>query len=234
MDLKRTLASLPILPRLGQVFGGGPLVPFDNSAQYWEQRYAAGGNSGAGSYGRLAEFKAAVLNGFVAEQRIQSVLELGCGDGAQLALACYPDYVGVDVSQTAVDLCRARFRDDPDKRFVLAGSEDLAPAELTLSLDVIYHLVEDVVFDSYMAELFGLASRFVGIYSSNHDDGSRVSHVRHRPFADWIDENASDWRLLRKVGNAFPFDAGHAKSTSFADFHFFTRRSQSATADYPT
>src|SRR5690606_4241845 len=78
------------------------------SADYWEQRYARGGNSGAGSYGKLAEFKAEVLNAFVRERQIRSVIDFGCGDGAQLALAEYPSYVGLDVSPTALHICRTR------------------------------------------------------------------------------------------------------------------------------
>jgi hypothetical protein len=44
---------------------------------------------------------------------------------------------------------------------------DLGRFDLELSLDVIYHLVEDEVFDAYMRSLFAHAGRFVVIYSSN-------------------------------------------------------------------
>ncbi|HFK5799472.1 TPA: hypothetical protein ACG0L7_003353 [Enterobacter hormaechei subsp. oharae] len=54
---------------------------FRHSAQYWDDRYRLAGNSGAGSYGRLADFKANVLNDFVAREKIGSVAEFGCGDG---------------------------------------------------------------------------------------------------------------------------------------------------------
>ena len=47
---------------------------------------------------RLAAFKAEVPNDFVRARGIDSVIEFGCGDGAQLALAEYPAYVGIDVS----------------------------------------------------------------------------------------------------------------------------------------
>ena len=36
-------------------------VLFPGSAEYWENRYAYGGSSGQGSYGRLAKFKAEVV-----------------------------------------------------------------------------------------------------------------------------------------------------------------------------
>ena len=63
---------------------------FRGSAQYWETRYRTGGDSGAGSYGRLAKFKAESINGFVRENGIHSVIEWGCGDGSQLSLAGIP------------------------------------------------------------------------------------------------------------------------------------------------
>ena len=84
-------------------------LPFEGSAEYWESRYAKGGHSGAGSYGPLAEFKSEFLNRFVAENEVQSVLEFGHGDGSQLELVNYRNYLGFDVSETAVNSCRQRF-----------------------------------------------------------------------------------------------------------------------------
>jgi len=85
---------------------------FANTGDYWQQRYARGGNSGDGSYGKLADFKAEVLNEAVKELGITSVIEFGCGDGNQLTLANYPAYTGVDTSletriggRSAVGVC---------------------------------------------------------------------------------------------------------------------------------
>ena len=47
-----------------------------NSLNYWEKRYAEGGNSGDGSYGRLSEFKAQLLNRFLKENNIDSLNDL--------------------------------------------------------------------------------------------------------------------------------------------------------------
>ena len=93
------------------------ILPFDDSASYWERRYSGGGHSGVGSYGLFAEFKADVLNRFVAAHAVQSVIEFGCGDGNQLALARYPRYLGFDISETAVARCRKRYRRDRGKSF---------------------------------------------------------------------------------------------------------------------
>ncbi len=77
-------------------------------AKYWNGRYKAGGNSGIGSYGRLAEFKAEIINNFVADYEIHTVIEWGCGDGNQLSLAQYPQYIGFDVSLKSVKMCKKK------------------------------------------------------------------------------------------------------------------------------
>ena len=197
------------------------LPPFTDSASYWESRYALGQNSGVGSYAELAAFKAAVLNAFVAEQRIASVLELGCGDGNQLKLARYPSYQGFDVSPTAVAMCRKSFRRDRSKSFEVYEPElftALGPrAELALSLDVVFHLVEDEVFERHLDELFGAAERFVCIYASNEDTPDIGDHVRHRVFTDWVGENRPDWHVTRRVENPYRDSVEGAVS----DFWFF-------------
>lgn len=57
---------------------------FKGSNNYWERRYQSGKNSGAGSYSKLADFKANIINSFVLEHNITHVIEFGCGDGNQL------------------------------------------------------------------------------------------------------------------------------------------------------
>ena len=130
---------------------------FSGSAHYWDARYASGGTSGSGWYNRLAVFKAEVLNDFVVAQDVRSVIEWGCGDGNQLLLARYPEYLGIDVSPVAIETCRRLFAADTSERFALAGDYDGPVADVALSLDVIYHLVEDDVFEqiwlSYSARL---------------------------------------------------------------------------------
>ena len=56
-------------------------MSFAGSGNYWDKRYQKGRDSGEGSYGELALFKAKVLNEFVREKEIRSVIEFGSGDG---------------------------------------------------------------------------------------------------------------------------------------------------------
>jgi SAM-dependent methyltransferase len=209
-------------------------APFPGSAAYWQQRYAAGGDSGAGSYGKFASFKARVINALFDELGIESAIEFGCGDGNQLQLLTVRRYVGVDVSAEAIALCRRKFAGVPGRRFLLADEAeregDALRCEAALSLDVIYHLVEDAAFESYMRRLFGAATRCVVVYSSNRDaDAGDGKHVRHRRFTDWVDAHEPQWKLLRHVPNEHPYQ-GDWRTGSFADFYIYVPRDGTAGA----
>jgi len=232
-DIKTFIKSIPLIgstaARISRlsVIARARRLTFPGSAAFWETVYREGGNSGPGSYGRLAEFKAETLNDFVRTRNIRSVIEFGCGDGAQLRLARYPEYVGVDVASSSVRRCSALFAEDATKRFFVADAlpKNAGPFDLALSLDVIYHLIEDSVFDLYMRRLFGVAGSNVIIYSSNLDAPSEGHHVQHRKFTDWIAENAHDWQQQGFLRNRYPFDPQQPDETSMADFYFFGRRS---------
>ena len=192
-----------------------------SSCRYWEARYRAGGTSGAGSHGTLLRFKAAVINAFIADNAVGGVLDLGCGDGTLLSLLRLPSYVGVDVSPTALACCASRF---PRHRFVpFDAVEAEAPAELALSIDVIFHLVEDAVFAGTMHALFSHATRFVLIYASNLDSDWPAPHVRHRRFTDHVAAAWPEWRLLAHLPNPYPFDPARPDATSLSDFFVYGR-----------
>ncbi len=203
---------------------------FQNSEKYWNERYNTGGNSGAGSYGRLAAFKAETINDIIEINNYQSAIEFGCGDGAQLSLLNINQYTGVDVSQTIIERCKKKFSDCSGFTFLTKHEFDGKPqtAELTLSLDVIYHLVEDTIFDDYMHCLFNAASECVIIYASNRDEMTEDSHVRHRKFTDWVKSNKPNFCQESFMPNPYPFDADNPETTSFADFYVFRNQENSA------
>jgi len=93
--------------------------------------------------------------------------------------------------------------------------------DLAMSLDVIYHLVEDPVFEAYLDTLFTMATRFVIVYSSNVESGWPNPHVRHRRFTDAAAQRHLTWRLAAHVPNLFPFRVNEPDQTSFADFFVF-------------
>lgn len=227
MNLQSVKRLVRRSPRLTRALGAAYRLlsrRFPGSEDYWVKRYEKGGNSGPGSYSELAKFKARVLNAFVREHGIASVIEFGSGDGNQLELSEYPTYRGFDVSAVAVDRCRTRFAGDPNKSFALLGEYQGETAELALSLDVIYHLVEDRVFEAHLCTLFGAARRYVAIYSTDRDapDDAGLPHVRHRRFTDFVAREQSAWRLIgrEKQPNAY---SGDIVSSSLAEFFLFQK-----------
>jgi hypothetical protein len=196
---------------------------FPGSANFWESHYAAGGTSGEGSYSKFAHFKAEILNAFVRDHAVQSVIEWGSGDGNQAGLFTFPAYTGFDISDTAISLCRTRYQNDPTKQFKTVKEYTGEQAELAISLDVIYHLIEDTVFDAYMRQLFGSATRYVIVYASNTDDNSNNSapHVRHRHFTQWVEQHCPTWNLIEHIPNRYPYNGDYTQ-TSFADFYIFS------------
>jgi hypothetical protein len=226
--MKNIIKAIPILGpfarRIYQSFTN-LTSPFPGSKEYWEQRYQSGGNSGAGSYSKLAEFKADVLNDFVKKHHIETVIEYGCGDGNQLKLSEYPSYMGFDVSQNAISQCSSIFASDIRKKFKSLSEYNQERAQLTLSLDVIYHLIEDGVFLNYMERLFDSSSHFVIIYSSNteSDQYEKAQHVKHRSFTEWIQNNRPQWMLLQHLPNKYPYIKGDNVNGSFADFYIYCK-----------
>jgi SAM-dependent methyltransferase len=199
-------------------------ITFD-SALFWDTHYAQGGTSGTGSSGRLAQFKADVVNRLIVRYGIRCAVELGCGDGRQAALIRYPSYLGFDTSPAAIEMCRERFADDPTKAFRTYRSGDAIRdrADLALSLDVIYHLLEDSVYEQYMLDLFAVATRYVAIYSSDSTADSEWPEVRHRRFTKWVANHESGWKLIRHIPNRYPYVYGDPDS-SWADFYIYGRR----------
>jgi hypothetical protein len=194
-----------------------------DSVNYWEQRYANGGNSGDGSYGRLSLFKAEFINNFIKEKRINSATEMGCGDGHQLSIIDYPEYIGLDVSKTIIDHCRDKFMEDKSKRFEVYNPIDFVPidslrSDLALSLDVIYHIIEERKYLKHLEDLFGLGKKYVLIYSTNFNL-NETQHVLHRKFTDDL-KHFKDWEFIKEFKNPF---SGIGEQESQANFYLYKK-----------
>jgi len=197
-----------------------------NSKNYWEQRYKNKGNSGSGSYNHLAIFKAEIINNFIKKNNINSVIDYGVGDGNQLNLLDINNtkYTGIDVSPTVINKCKELFIKDKSKQFILDSEINNNSADLVLSCDVIYHLIEENVYYDYMKHLFTLANKYVIIYANNEDINHTI-HVKFRKFTDYINNNFKDWKLIEHIPNKYPQliigqDNDH---TSPSDFYIFEK-----------
>jgi len=223
--LKTIIKRIPLINNIAKiVFIAIMTFRFPGSKEYWEEHYQSGGTSGPGSYGKLAEFKAEIINSFVKDNKINSVIEFGCGDGNQLSLFKIPNYIGLDVSKTAVEMCIKRFEKDKSKSFFLydpdcfIDNHHLLKADLALSLDVIYHLIEDHIFSTYMRHLFSAAKKYVIIYSSDSDKTTLTTapHCKNRKFTKWVETNLTEWKLIKKIRNRYP-------NESASDFFIYKR-----------
>jgi cyclopropane fatty-acyl-phospholipid synthase-like methyltransferase len=174
-----------------------------DSRKYWELRYQSEWNSGVGSYGENAEAKAKILNTLVEKYSIDKLIEFGCGDGNNLQFYKIPNYLGLDVSAKTISNCIERYKEDKSKSFmaydpmVFHNLGNVIDVDATISLDVIFHLVEKDIFEKYMRDLFSLSKKYVFIFSSDHEDNDNSSiHVRHWKFTEFVKEKLPDWELL--------------------------------------
>lgn len=199
-----------------------------NSKKYWNDRYVKGQNSGSGSYNHLAKFKADIINDFVNKNHIKSIVDYGVGDGNQLKLINTNKliYTGIDVSEFIISKCKEEFKNDNTKSFVHVDNiNSELKAELLISCDVIYHLIEDHVYKEYMNNLFSMSKKYVIIYAKNQDINHSV-HVKFRKFSNYIENNFPEWQLIKHIPNKYPqLKIGQNNhNTSPSDFYIYEKQ----------
>jgi hypothetical protein len=165
-----------------------------NSTEYWDNRYRSGDNSGIGSQGILSHYKADFLNDFVKTHNIQNVCELGCGD-SQFLLYQFPYFIGYDVSQYIIAENKKKYNN-----LFTSSIDELGEYDLLLSLDVIYHLIDDTIYLDHIKQLFKRSKKYVIIYSPNRNEIFSASHNMYRYFTNDIPD---DFILEYHVNNPY-------------------------------
>lgn len=180
---------------------------FTDSAKYWEERYYYGGNSGKGSYFQQAAEKANYLNSKIKKYNIDTIVDIGCGDGNNLKLFKTRNYYGFDVSKTIIDSNKKLYRHDQNKKFILIDNyfnktlleirnkEDTKKL-ICVSFDVIGHLVEDTVYQAHL-ENFSLLNPDYLIISQLDADieyDLSVPHIKQRNYSSDLINNG--WKLV--------------------------------------
>lgn len=175
-----------------------------NSNKYWDNRYKHGGNSGAGSYGKLANFKAKIINTFVSENNIDTMIDYGVGDGNQLRMFNIKNYIGIDVSPYIINKCKRIFKNDQSKKFYIDSEYDMnGSTDLVISCDVLYHLINEDIYEKYMKNMFTIIPcKYVIIYAANVDKTGAI-HVKKRKFTEYIENNFPTWELIKKIDNPY-------------------------------
>lgn len=168
----------------------------------------------------------------------RSLFLLLSGDGTQLKLSRYKLYTGLDVSKFAIHRLSREFAGDWRKRFIwyngtragITGETgQIIQGDLTISLEVIFHLTSADIFQNYMELLFDTSQRFVVIMSNDpaepEDCGtgacySNSAHIRFWPVRAWVEQNRSqEWMFVGSLRHKYP-------DTAWSDFFFFARKSE--------
>jgi len=169
---------------------------------YWNDRYKAGGNSGDGSYGDFAKHKAEIINDYIKKFGVKTISDFGCGDGNQTTLLTgFETYVGYDISSHALYLCNTKFKDNPNVNFCSLIT-DLPKAELSISLDVLYHILNENEYIEYLERLFLTSEKYVLAFTSDHERNKPESaHIFHRKFTDYVKKYHSNFELIETIEN---------------------------------
>lgn len=190
------------------------------SGEFWEARYKSGGNSGDGSYGVNGRFKIDVLNNYFHRVEPLGVLDFGVGDftySSVIAGKRFP-FFGIDVSAMKVAQLKGQFGQYANIHF--ATSLDAFKDQLfdyVISLDVIFHLLEDLTYNGYINQITQTSVENIVVYSSNFKDDKWELHVRHRRFVP--DILSRGYKLIEYIPNP--------THTTYSDFYFFKRYSTS-------
>ena len=182
-----------------------------NSKSYWNNRYKNGGNSGDGSYGYLKDYKLDIINNFIQDKNIDSIIDLGCGDGNQIDGLDINKYYGYDVSETIIKKCKELYKNKSNFKFFISNQENYIKSDLGISLDVIYHLVEDHIYKEYLNNLCEYSNKYIIIYSNNYNANTHdpltnaqyANHVKPRNFTQYINDNFPKWKLDHIIKNKY-------------------------------
>ena len=184
----------------------------------WESRYNNGGNSGNGTYNELYIFKRDIINDIINKYNIKNIIDFGCGDGNQIKEFNINKYVGIDIALSAINICKMKYKDDNTKSFFTYNEINniKSQSDLTISLDVLYHILEEDLFIDYLKKIFNFSSKYILIYSSNYDDHTE-GHMHTRKFTNYVEKLFPNWVLNIKIKQIYP-------KKSSADFYLYEKK----------
>jgi SAM-dependent methyltransferase len=159
---------------------------------FWQQRYASGLDSGPGSGGAEAEWKVEQIIRACGRRRIESILDLGCGDGrlGRAVVERLPgaSYLGIDQAPAALEQARRVALPGMEYQVADLTAAELPQADLVLCLDVLFHLSSDERHAAAIAKVAGAAKK-LAIFAAWNEGIVELyrcefaPHTVFRPFA---------------------------------------------------
>jgi len=111
--------------------------------RHWSSGQSTPFDSGSGSASMYAALYCELVNSFIKERQVHTVVDLGCGDfriGSEIA-ACGVNYVGIDIVPDLVSHLRNQFEDQRVNFECLDATVDSLPVgDLVLVRQVLQHL----------------------------------------------------------------------------------------------
>lgn len=185
-----------------------------NSICFWDDHYRSGKGSGKASSGDAALWKGKHIQSWIDTHAWNEVIDHGCGDGSMAQHIKAPVYVGLDSSARAIEVCRLLFAKDASRGFCplnefLADPQLAAyKAKCALSINVLPCLVDPLMYEQYLRQLFTFATTFVVIHARDEELTGEEEHTRHRRFTNDIRKWFPDWSLIEQISN--PHEEGYA------------------------
>jgi hypothetical protein len=166
------------------------------SREYWDRRWRYGPPC-PGSNGAEAVAKAEWVNAVVRDLDVKTMVDGGCGDGSQALMFDVPVYLGVEVAESAYRFAARRLRACPNRAVVLAapGTQLSVRADLSASLDVVFHLVDEYEYEEWLGNVFGSGRRFVAVHGTNYESEPEA-HMRHHAI---VDDAPREFRLIEQA-----------------------------------
>lgn len=142
--------------RVNKFLAEGSTLGIDRAA-LWDVRYLTAPAPGSGPYsrGRPLALKARVLSEEVRAIKPDTVLDIGCGDLELTRGLRVPRYTGVDLSEEALAVARAK---RPDLRFISGNALelDLAPSDLVICADLLPYVQDQGQYERLVGRLTSL------------------------------------------------------------------------------
>lgn len=166
---------------------------------YWNNRYYNGRSSGYGSYGKQLKKKLKYLSGL----DIESISEIGCGDfnfGKNL-LKLYPEayYVGQDISELII----AKNQKEYPKYQFTTNLGELIKADLTLCIDVLFHITDDAEYYFLLENLKNNWKKYLAITANEEENPRTSAHVKIRRFDPSYFGKPIIKEIVEKEGNLY-------------------------------
>lgn len=179
-------------------------MPF-NTRRYWNRRYQRGSGSSFEPHEGVINFETGLINEFIKKHEIKSVLDMGCGDGSVFQrLRNLPIYHGMDISSIIIARMQQKYEKDDSRMFFEPHTMPDYYYDLVISIDTIYHLVNDHEYIDYLEKLEKKCKNYLIISSTNYNAYYGGGYIRHRAFLKDIKDLG--FKLLKKVDSPFDTD----------------------------